>query len=86
MEALACFSKAFELDPNYEYFVDEIEDTHVETVDEGYRVHLFRYQVFGCGPHETTALTYLVRNSGDIEQISAEPIFKDPAEDDLCVD
>jgi hypothetical protein len=70
----------------YEYFVDEIEDTHVVPVDKGFQVHLFHYQFFGCGPHETSALTYLVSASGEIEQISAEPIFKDPTEDDICVD
>jgi hypothetical protein len=75
-----------ELDPDYEYFVDEIEDTHVERVDDGFRVHLFHYQVFGCGPHETSALTYLVSESGEIEQLSAEAIYKDPEEDTLCVD
>ena len=75
-----------EFDPEYEYFVDEIEDTHVDRVDDGFQVHLFHYQVFGCGPHETTALTYLVSESGEIERLSSEPIFKDPTEDDLCVD
>lgn len=75
-----------ELDPNYEYFVDQIEDTHVESVEDGFMVHLFHYQFFGCGPHETTARTYLVHTSGEIERVSSEPIFKDPSEDALCVD
>lgn len=75
-----------ELDPELEYLVDTIEDTHVERVDEGFRVHLFHYQFIGCGPHETYALTYQVTTSGEIEEINAEPIYKDPAEDDLCVD
>jgi hypothetical protein len=75
-----------EFDPEYEYFADEIEDTHVERVDDGYLVHLFHYQVFGCGPHDTSALTYLVNESGEIERLNAEAIYKDPEEDNLCVD
>lgn len=75
-----------ELDPELKYLVDKIEDTHVDQVDEGFRVHLFHYQFFGCGPHETYALTYQVTTSGEIEEINADPIYKDPADDDLCVD
>ena len=75
-----------EHDPQYEYFVDTIEDTHVETRSDGYLVHLFRYQFFGCGPHNTYALTFHVSEQGEIEEVSSEPIFKDPSEDDLCVD
>jgi hypothetical protein len=37
-------------DSRLQYFVDEIEDTHVEETADGYLVHLFSYQVFGCGP------------------------------------
>lgn len=40
-----------EIDSRYQYFVDEIEDTHVEAMADGYLVHLFFYEVFGCGPH-----------------------------------
>lgn len=75
-----------EHDPQNEYFVDTIEDTHVEIRGDGYLVHLFRYQFFGCGPHNTYALTFQVTEQGEIEEVSSEPIFKDPSEDDLCVD
>jgi hypothetical protein len=75
-----------EYDPAYEYEVDVIEDTHVETVDDGYWVHLFRYDTFGCGPHHTHALAYLVTREGEIVEETSEAIYRDPTEDDLCVD
>jgi hypothetical protein len=75
-----------EPNPEYEYFVDQIEDTHVEMATDGYLVHLFYYQVFGCGPHETYAIVVQVTEQGHVEEVSEDPIYKDPSEDDLCVD
>jgi hypothetical protein len=75
-----------EYNREYEYFVDEIEDTHVETVADGYSVHLYHYQLFGCGPHNTYAIELLVDPQGTITQVAQEAVFKDPSEDGLCVD
>ena len=73
-----------EYDPKYEYFVDEIEDTHVEEIAGGYLVHLFSYNMLGCGPHYTSAVDLEVTTQGEIKKVNSEAIFKDPAEDDLC--
>jgi hypothetical protein len=75
-----------ELDPKYQYFVDEIEDTYVEETAGGYLVHLFFYEVFGCGSHLTYTVDVEVTTQGDVNEISREAIYKDPSEDELCVD
>jgi hypothetical protein len=75
-----------EFNPEYEYFVDKIEDTYVESSSDGYVVHLYNYQFYGCGPHLTYALDLLVTDQGMIEEIHREAVYKDPSEDTLCVD
>ena len=59
---------------------------HVETVEEGYWVHLFRYDAYGCGPHYTYALAYLVTREGEIVDTTSKARYRDPTEDGLCVD
>lgn len=71
---------------NLRYFVDQLEDTHVETLPQGYRVHLFDYKLCGCGPHPTYAVQVLVTSDGQVQELSREKIYEDPAEDKLCVD
>ncbi len=71
---------------NYEYFVDMLEDTHVEQVADGYLIRLYDYPVFGCGPHITSAVDVKITIQGEVEQTSKKPVYKNPAEDGLCVD
>jgi hypothetical protein len=73
-----------EYDPKYDYFVDEIEDTHVEEIAGGYLVHLFSYKYLGCGPHDTFAVDIEVTTQGEVKKVNSEATFKDPSEDDLC--
>lgn len=73
-----------EYDPKYEYFVDEIEDTHVEEIAGGYLVHLFSYNELGCGPHYTSAVDIEVTTQGEVKKVNSEVVYKDPSEDDLC--
>jgi hypothetical protein len=75
-----------EFNPEYEYFVDKLEDTYVESSSDGYVVHLYNYQFYGCGPHLTYAIDLLVTDQGMIEEINREAVYKDPSEDTLCVD
>ncbi len=70
----------------YEYEVDTIEDTHVTPEADGYLVHLFHDQVFGCGPHYTSEVDIRVSVDGNVEEVANTPIFRDPNMDDLCVD
>jgi hypothetical protein len=72
--------------PDLRYFVNQLEDTHVETVPQGYQVRLFDYKLCGCGPHPTYAVDVLVTRDGQIRELNREKIYEDPAEDKLCVD
>jgi hypothetical protein len=75
-----------EYDPAYEYEVDVVEDTYVTPEAGGYLVHLFYDQVFGCGPHWTSAVDMRVSVDGNVEEAASQPIFRDPNLDELCVD
>ena len=68
------------------YKVSVLEDTHVEQSGEGFNVHLFYYQLCGCGPHGTSAVEVTVSRSGEVQQGERRLIFEDPSQDGLCVD
>jgi len=70
----------------YTYFVDTIEDTHVERVQDGYLVYLFHQGHFGCGEHPTSSVVLHVTAQGQIEQVRTEKLFKDPFRDGWCMD
>jgi hypothetical protein len=72
--------------PDLRYFVDQLEDTHIETMPQGYQVRLFDYKLCGCGPHPTYAVDVLVTSDGQLRELKREKIYEDPAEDNLCVD
>lgn len=75
-----------ELDPAVEYEVDTLEDTFVTSESDGYLLHLYYYQLFGCGPHWTLAIDVHVSFDGVIEEVSQTQVFRDPNLDELCVD
>lgn len=72
--------------PTYVYFTDTVEDTYVKKLADGYLIHLYDYIQFGCAPHITSAVDIKVSIQGKVEQISKEPMYKDPTEDGLCID
>jgi hypothetical protein len=72
--------------PNYRYFVDQLEDTQVTESDGGYEMNLYYYQVCGCGPHTTSRVDVQVNREGEIAQAEPVPAFENPDEDSLCVD
>jgi hypothetical protein len=78
----------FDLQPvgTQRYFTKNLEDTHVDVTSDGYVVHLFAYQLCGCGPHTTTAVAILVRQDGRLEELERKPVFEDPEQDGLCID
>ena len=73
-------------DPAYAYEVDTIEDTYVTPDADGYLVHVFHDQAFGCGPHWTSEVDVHVSFAGTIEERSVRQIFRDPSVDDVCFD
>ena len=79
-------SYGIQYDPAYEYEVDTIEDTYVTSESDGYIVHLFHDQAFGCGPHWISEVEMQVTWEGVVQELSRKPIFRDPHQDELCVD
>jgi hypothetical protein len=73
-------------DPAYKYEVGSIEDTYVTLEPDGYRLHLFHDSVFGCGPHWISEVEMHVSSEGIIQELSRKPIFRDPNQDEVCVD
>ncbi len=71
---------------NYEYLVERIEDAHVNRTWNGYRLHLFDYELFGCGEHWTSAVVVDVSRQGVIEEIEREKIFRDIEMEGTCAD
>lgn len=70
----------------YRYEVRTLEDTYVETTGDGYMVHVFDYQFFGCGPHYYYAVDLNVTPDGRVGEISRTKIFRNPMFDGLCQD
>jgi hypothetical protein len=67
--------------------VDTLEETHVEPASSGFVIHDLRYyKQFGCGPHPTSLVTVSVSREGVVEELERQRVFRDPAEDGLCVD
>jgi hypothetical protein len=75
-----------ERNPDYTYEVDTLEDTHVETTDSGYVLHLYDYQDFGCGPFWTSTVDVQVTTDGTLTILDQEHVYRDPDNDNLCVD
>jgi hypothetical protein len=70
----------------YRYEVKSLEDTFVETTGDGYIVHVFDYQFFGCGPHYYYAVEIMVTPDGRVQENSRTKIYRDPLFDGLCQD
>jgi hypothetical protein len=75
-----------EYDRDLQYSVDVIEDTHVETVSDGYWVYLFSNPVYGGGPYVTSSVAYHVSHEGEILEVKSQAVFTDPNPDDLFVE
>jgi hypothetical protein len=75
-----------QLEPKLRYYAQTIEDTHVERTQEGYLVHLYHYQRFGCGVHDTYAVDLQVSPEGRVQEVGRVAAFKNPAQDGVCVD
>jgi len=69
-----------------EVYVQHVEPTYVETSRRGFKVHLFEFQLCGCGPHDHLAVDYLVTRDGQVKQLSSQPIYADPKMKHVCVD
>lgn len=70
----------------WRYYSTEIRDTHVEQINDAFRVRLYQYDICGCGPHSTAAVDVWVRPDGTIQVSEPTLVFENPEEDLLCVD
>jgi hypothetical protein len=70
----------------YRYEVNLIEDTRVDVVEGGYLVHVFDYAFFGCGPHYYYAVDVKVTTESKVDEVSRAKIYRNPADDGVCVD
>ena len=86
--AVTRYSAAYgiEYDPTMEYEVNKLEDTYVTSEFDGYILHLYFSQFYGCGPHWTSAVDVHVSFEGVIKEVGQTQVFRDPTLDDLCVD
>ena len=67
-----------------DYFVEKLEDTHVEETAQGFVVHLFTAPIplCGCGVHTVYAVDILVTKDGRVDQLNATEAYAVEA----CVD
>lgn len=74
-------------DPGLIYYDQSAaEQTSVVAAGQGWRINLFRYQACGCGPHDTSRVDVFLTPDGALSLSEPRPLFRDPAEDGLCVD
>jgi hypothetical protein len=52
-----------------------IEPTYVEETDGGFKVHLFDYDVCGCGTHPYYAIDYSVTRAGNVTELSRQKVY-----------
>jgi hypothetical protein len=78
--------ETLDLRPEFRYYSREFTPTSVTRVGNTYRVELFDYQMFGCGPHPYSRVTYQVSSAGEVSETSRTKLFEDPNFDGLCVD
>ena len=63
-----------------------IETSYTEATTGGFKVHLFEYQLCGCGPHPYRAVDFLVGKDGSAKVTATEEAYADPRKDHLCID
>lgn len=72
--------------PDYVYYVQELEETYVETLANEYMVHLFHISRISCGPFDTVTIDVRVTRDGQMEEVNLTRIYRDPSEDSTCYD
>jgi hypothetical protein len=77
--AMTSLEARFDLDrnPNVDYLVKHIEETHADETAEGYQVYLFDgSQRMGCDDHPFYAVTVLVTPEGDVHEVERQKIYE----------
>ena len=58
------------------YSVPKLEDTHVETVEDGYVVYAFFSPPFGCAMFQTESAKVKITYDGKIEEVNSYPAYR----------
>lgn len=58
------------------YSVSKLEDTHVETVEDGYIVYAFFSPPFGCAMFQTESAEVKITYDGKIEEVNYFPVYR----------
>jgi hypothetical protein len=61
-----------------------IKPTYVEETEGGFKVHLFDYDVCGCGSHPYYAIDYSVTRAGNVTELSRQKVYD--SNSNICVD
>jgi hypothetical protein len=69
---------------DHEYFIPIIEDTHIDTVDDGFQMNLYDRSNCGCAQHHTVQVIINVSRDGHVTEISREVVYRDT--DWVCYD
>jgi hypothetical protein len=72
--------------PEFRYFSSSFVPTTVKKEGSDYLVQVFKYKLFGCGPHPYSAVTYRVTPAGEMSETSNTKLVEDPSFDALCRD
>lgn len=70
----------------YESTGEPLVPTSVIRTKDGYVVHLFNFQCSGCGPHFYFSIDYLVTETGQLRTLLRQDLYRNPAEDKMCMD
>lgn len=78
----------FDLEENEGYAFEQLqlEETHVVAEEGKWVVNLFGYDLFGCGPHYFYSHEVTVFPDGQFTTGERVNLFRDPNNDNLCVD
>jgi hypothetical protein len=71
---------------NYFYYTEKLEDSYVQSSEEGYLVHLFELRLVNCERLITDAVDLKVTADGLVELHRRYPVYRNLADDGICVE
>jgi len=72
--------------PEYQYEVRQVEETHIERIDDTFTINLFEYKSCGCGPHPLSMVVVSVNRDGRVFTAVPIDLFRNPELDKICGD
>lgn len=72
--------------PGFVKMTETIIPSYSKSNGKTFEVRLFGYHCEGCGTHPYFFMNYRITSDGDIIELSNEPIYRNPSEDNRCQD